>query len=218
MSYTLLDLSTWNRHEHYKFYQGTSQPWFNICSNVDASRLMQTCKGHQLSFFHAYLYLTQVAVNQHLPFKYRMVGQELRIYDNISVSCAILADDETMRFCDLPYGKDFSSFAAQAKVVEQHVKATPFMMSQFVGQEMAHDVIHMSVIPWIHFTSFSNARSTDQVDSIPKIIYGKAKKTEQGLMMPLSVEVHHGVMDGLHVGRFFDTIQQLFDQPESLLG
>jgi len=217
MSYQLIDLAKWNRGEHFKFYQNASQPWFNIVSDVDATQLMATCKSNNISFFHAYLYLTQVAISQHEAFKVRIVGNEVRIYEDIAVSCAILADDETMRFCDIAYCASFKEFDHIAQQTQERVKKTPFIAADFVGQAMIQDVIHMSVIPWVSFTSFSNARNTECVDSIPKIIYGKAKKTPEGLMMPLSVEVHHGVMDGLQVGRFFETIQKLFDEPSQLL-
>lgn len=213
MSYQLIDLATWNRGEHFKFYQHASQPWFNIVANVNATKLMATCKSNNVSFFHAYLYLTQVAVNQHDAFKIRIVEDEVRIYQDIAISCAILADDETMRFCDIPFATPFSEFDKVARETQEKVKNSPFIAADFVGQVMRHSLIHMSVIPWISFTSFSNARNTACVDSIPKIIYGKAKKMPEGLMMPLSVEVHHGVMDGLQVGRFFETIQNLFDDP-----
>jgi len=216
VSYSTIDLANWKRSEHFKFYAGATQPWFNICANLEATVLFETCKTNNFSFFHAYLYLSQVAINQHQAFKRRIVGDELRVYNNISISCAVLADDQTMRFCDMPYIEGFREFSKQVALVEQRVKSTPFMAAQFIGQEMAHDVVHMSVIPWIHFTSFSNARNTALVDSIPKIIFGKTKQTSEGLMMPFSVEVHHGVMDGLHVGRLFDTMQALFDQPSLL--
>jgi len=217
MSYQLVDLAKWNRGEHFKFYQHASQPWFNIVSNVNATKLMATCKCRNISFFHAYLYLTQVAVNQHDAFKIRIVEDEVRSYQDIAISCAILADDETMRFCDIPYCIPFQKFDEVAQQTQARVKKSPFIAADFVGQAMIQNVVHMSVIPWISFTSFSNARNTACVDSIPKIIYGKASETFEGLMMPLSVEVHHGVMDGLHVGRFFETIQTLFDDSSLLL-
>lgn len=214
MSYQLIDLSTWKRGEHFKFYQQASHPWFNIVANVDASKLMATCKANNISFFHAYLYLTQVAINRHEAFKIRIVGDEIRMYQDIAISCAVLANDETMRFCDIPYAAPFSHFDKVALAEQHKVKNSPFVADEFFGQVMAQDVIHMSVIPWLNFTSFSNARNTAVLDSIPKVVYGKAQQTAQGLMMPLSVEVHHGVMDGLQVGQFFETVQALFNDEQ----
>jgi chloramphenicol O-acetyltransferase type A len=35
--------------------------------------------------------------------------------------------------------------------------------------------------------------------------------------MPLDVQGHHGLIDGLHVGRFYRRLQELLDDPESAL-
>lgn len=217
MNYKNIDLNAWPRFEHFKFYRAASDPWFNICCEIDATELYHYCKQQQLSFFHGYLFLTQQAVNTHQAFQYRMVEQEVRIYSDIAISVAILGDDEMMRFCNLEYHSIFSKFTASAAIIEQAVKAEPFIAANFVGGEMLHNVIHMSVLPWISFTSFSNARNTQQIDSIPKIVFGKCSLKQGRMMMPLSVEVHHGMMDGLHVGKLVETLQALFDAPANLM-
>lgn len=216
MSYQVLSFDTWPRAEHFKFYKNASNPWFNICSNLDATLLYRYCKEQQLSFYHAYLYLMQQAINSNQSFGYRIVGEQVRHYSKLSISIAILADDQMVRFCDLPFVEQFDGFSKQALLAEQRAKGQPFIAAGFVGNEMRQDVIHASVIPWLSFTSFSNARNTDVPDSIPKIVFGKAFKQDDKLLMPLSVEVHHGVMDGLHVGRFVESLQQSFDCPHLL--
>jgi chloramphenicol O-acetyltransferase type A len=69
------------------------------------------------------------------------------------------------------------------------------------------DVIYHSIIPWVSFTSFSNARKKGQGDDIPRIVFGKYFNSEQKLMLPVSVEVHHALMDGFHVGQYFNSLQ-----------
>ena len=64
MAHKVLDVSQWARAQHLKFYQGFSHPWYNICSNIDVTALYQYCKQHNHRFFHAYLYLTQQALNE----------------------------------------------------------------------------------------------------------------------------------------------------------
>jgi chloramphenicol O-acetyltransferase type A len=34
--------------------------------------------------------------------------------------------------------------------------------------------------------------------------------------MPLAVQAHHALMDGLHVGRYYTVVQELLDRPEFL--
>ena len=60
------------------------------------------------------------------------------------------------------------------------------------------------MIPWISFTSFTHARKPAKEDSVPKIVFGKYTKKNDSVKMPVSVEVHHSLMDGIHVGKFFE--------------
>ena len=62
----------------------------------------------------------------------------------------------------------------------------------------------------------SHARDVNFPDSVPKMAFGKLVQQGEQWRMPLSVEVHHGLMDGLHVGQFLQTLQQLFDEPTLL--
>lgn len=54
----------------------------------------------------------------------------------------------------------------------------------------------------MHFTSFSHARNWGTEDAIPKFAFGRFEAQGQHIWMPLSVEVHHGLMDGVHLGDF----------------
>jgi len=66
-------------------------------------------------------------------------------------------------------------------------------------------------IPWISFTGLQHARKTDLEDTIPRFVFGKYFKEEKRLKMPLSVEVHHALVDGFHVGQLFKFLQEELD-------
>jgi len=42
---------------------------------------------------------------------------------------------------------------------------------------------------------------------------GKYNTEGDKMIMPVSVEVHHSLMDGLHVGRYFELFQKYLNQP-----
>ena len=216
MTYQVLDVSQWARSEHFKFYQGFSHPWYNICSNIDVTTLRHYCKQHGHRFFHAYLYLTQQALNKCQSMTYRLVDEEVRIYSPIGVSVALLADDDTVRFCDLEHEPTFARFTISAAEAETRIKNTPFILEQFIGQEMKQNTIHLTILPWIDFTSMSHARDVNFPDSVPKMALGKLVQHGEQWRMPLSIEVHHGLMDGLHVGQFMHSLQTMFDDPSQL--
>jgi chloramphenicol O-acetyltransferase type A len=73
-------------------------------------------------------------------------------------------------------------------------------------------VIHFSAVPWLDFTSVSHARSFSFPDSCPKITFGKAVEEAPGRKsMAVSVHVHHGLVDGSHVGLFAERFQHLLN-------
>jgi chloramphenicol O-acetyltransferase type A len=73
-------------------------------------------------------------------------------------------------------------------------------------------VIHFSSLPWIKFTSISHARSFSFPDSCPKISFGKISEVNGVKVMPVSIHVHHALMDGIHVGQFIEGFQKQLDK------
>jgi chloramphenicol O-acetyltransferase type A len=53
---------------------------------------------------------------------------------------------------------------------------------------------------------------------VPRIAWGKFVTEGDRVIMPLNVQVHHGLIDGLHAGRFYETVQTYLSDPESVLG
>lgn len=73
----------------------------------------------------------------------------------------------------------------------------------------------MSCIPWIHYTHFVRTVEHGGKDNIPRISWGKYIQDKDGKMiMPFSVQVHHALMDGYHVGMYFEKMEAWLDSIE----
>ena len=55
-------------------------------------------------------------------------------------------------------------------------------------------------------------------ESIPRIAFGKFIKEGERIFLPISVEVHHALMDGLHVGRFMMRLEEMLANPQQYIG
>ena len=73
------------------------------------------------------------------------------------------------------------------------------------------------MIPWISFSSFAHARKPGKEDSVPKIVCGKYIQQNDRIKMPVSVEAHHSLMDGIQVGKFFELCQVYLNAPGKFL-
>ena len=78
-------------------------------------------------------------------------------------------------------------------------------------------MLFMTSIPWVSFTSFMHPLKLNPPDSVPRFAWGKYRQEGKKILMPLSVQGHHAVMDGLHAVKFYEEFQRLADHPDLLL-
>ena len=202
-----LNLETWNRKEHFLFFKQMEEPFFGVTITVDCTKAYEKAKEMGVSFFTYYLHKTLAAVNSIEPFRYRIIDNDVYIFDRIDVSSTILREDKTFGFSQIEYAEDLHLFAENTKIEIARVQSTKGLFTR----EYSENLIHFSALPWINFTSFSHARSFTWPDSCPKISFGKMMEENSKKTMSMSIHVHHGLMDGYHVGEFVKLFQELMD-------
>lgn len=203
-----LNLDTWNRKEHFLFFKQMEEPFFGITTTIDCTKAYEKAKALDVSFFTYYLHKTLKAVNSIESFRYRILNDEIYIFERVDVSATILRDDKTFGFSQIEYDEELQQFAENTKNEIARIQTT----SGLFTREFAENLIHFSALPWINFTSFSHARSFTWPDSCPKISFGKMMDEKGKKTMSMSIHVHHGLMDGYHVGEFVNLFQELIDQ------
>lgn len=203
---TLLDLENWNRKEHFAHFSRMEEPFFGATVEIDCTKAYETAKELKVSFFIFYLHKTLMAVNAIENFKYRIDEGKIYIYDRIDASATIGREDGTFGFSFMEYNSDLEIFNQTALAEIERIQNTAGLFTRSFEND---NLIHFSAIPWLNFTSLSHARSFTFPDSCPKISFGKMVNSENGKRtIALSVHVHHGLMDGLHVGKFVDFFQE----------
>ncbi len=203
----VLDINNWPRKDHFHFFRQFEEPFFGVTVIIDCTAAYTTCKQNGISFFLYYLHASLTAANNTEPFKYRIAGDEVFVYDIVNASPTINRPDGTFGFAYIDYKETFSEFVLEAQVEIDKVRSCNGLIPAVSGE----NIIHYSSIPWINFTSLSHARSFSFKDCIPKISFGKMKNENGKKSMPVSVHVHHGLMDGYHVGHFIDNFQKIIN-------
>lgn len=199
-----IDLAKWKRAQHYAFYKGFQQPFFSVCADVDVSALHRACQAPGgPSFFLASLFLSLQAANAVEAFRLRMRTDEVWLHDEVHAGSTILLPDETFTFATFPLVGDFQTFQAQGQAEIRRRTASPGLAAGAGDDEL----IHYSVLPWMWFTSFTNALHS-AADSVPKIVFGKYQLHGFSWRMPVSIEVHHALVDGIDVARFLEGFQK----------
>lgn len=205
---TKLDLSTWNRKEHFEFFSQMEEPFYGLTVNIDCTIAYKNAKEQEISFFTYYMYKTLVAVNGIENFKYRIIDKEVYLYDRIDVSATIMREDKTFGFSLIEFDTDINQFYQNTKDEIERIQNTTGLFTRDFPET---NLIHFSAMPWLDFTSLSHARSFSFPDSCPKISFGKLTEVEGKKRMPMSIHVHHGLVDGYHVGLFVEEFEKLMN-------
>lgn len=204
----LVDLKKWKRREHYELFRTYAQPFFNVTVDVDVTSLWNRCREPGgPSFFLASLFLMLQAVNATEPFRLRLRARGVWLHDRVAAGATILRLDETFGFVRLDATGTFDRFATTGRAAIARA-AAPKMLQPM---KRADDIVFHSVLPWLRFTSFANALPGD--DSIPRIVFGRCARAGRAAKMPVAVEVHHALVDGLDVARFIERFEAALAKP-----
>lgn len=209
-----IDLQNWPRRDHFNVYSSFDHPHFGMCANVDLTSFYPALKQSDYTFNVALVYVLCRAANAIPEFRYRIRPGAVVEHEVVHPSITVLVNEDLFSFCTFDYMADFSSFAAGAAEQIAQAKSNPTLEDE-QGRD---NLLFMTAIPWVSFTSFRHPMHLHPADSVPRIAWGKFFVDGKSLKMPLDVQVHHALMDGIHVGRFYAKVQKYLNEPESFLG
>ncbi len=208
-----INLENWPRREHYLFFKEFESPHFSLCVEMDLTNFLPAIKIAKDSFTAVMMYLVARAANSIPEFKQRVREGSPIEHEVVHPSATILTKDDLFTFCTVEYQADFKEFIRITEEEISRVKSTPSIEEKFLED----NTLYMTSIPWVSFTSFMHPIRLNPADSVPRFAWGKYRQESDKIVMPLSVQGHHAMMDGLHAGRCYDQIQSLMDQPQSFI-
>jgi chloramphenicol O-acetyltransferase type A len=207
-------MQTWSRREHFKVFSAFDHPHAGLCANVDLTTFYPVVKQRGHSVTVAIVYVLSRAANAIPEFRYRIRVGKVVEHEIVHPSTTILTNEDLFTFCTMEYIEDFSEFAARAAERMAYVKEHPTLEDD-PGRD---DLLFMTAIPWVSFTSVMHPMHLQPADSVPRFAWGKFFEDGEFLKMPLSVQGHHALMDGIHMGRFYAKVQDDLHHPGFVLG
>ena len=204
-----IDIDSWNRREHYEFFGSFKSPFFGITAEVDCTRAYEEARAAGRSFFASYLHRSMSAVNRIPELRLRIIDGAVWELDVVHAGATIGRADGTFAFIFVPFSEDFDSFnhALQLEIAEVHA-STGLRLN---GDNIKKDIIRHSTVPWLSFTAIRHPHNADPSESVPKITFGGFREESGRKRMPVSVEANHGLVDGIHLSRYFAEFQRLLD-------
>jgi chloramphenicol O-acetyltransferase type A len=148
--------------------------------------------------------LSSKAVNHVPAFKLRLdENKQVWSYECIHPSATVLREDETFNFCNFFYIENYNLFIKTA----EKARELALIESPLSNVDNQNDLVYYSMIPWLKFTSFKHASSNLEL-GVPKIVFGKIYQSDDKSFMPISIELHHALADGLDIAKYIKHFEE----------
>lgn len=208
-----IDIGNWKRKDHYNYFRQLDYPHFNICGNLDITNYYRYIKKNELPFFISFLYAATKTANEIKEFRFRIRDDKVIEHEAVNPSFTVMTEEEVFSFCTSNFIDKFMEFKTNTQKQIEKVKNNVSIQDE-PGRD---DLLYITSIPWVSFTNITHPIQMNPVDSIPRISWGKYFEENGKIKLPMSVQVHHALVDGIHIGHYYSIIQEILDNPENYL-
>ncbi|GAB5566041.1 MAG: chloramphenicol acetyltransferase [Winogradskyella sp.] len=199
---TEIDIASWNRKLHYEHFMRLKDPSFAITIPVDVTVAYKRAKARNVSFFAKYLHDCIKAINAVDNFRYRIEDGKVYDYKTIHASATIMREDKTYGFSFIDYDEDLNNFFNNLNEEKDRILSSNDLYPPVNGL----DCIHCSAIPWVPFSGHKEPQS-GELESVPGLAFAKVEEINGRQIMNVAINVNHALVDGYHVGLFFEKFQ-----------
>jgi len=210
----IIEIASWKRKSHFEFFKNFDTPKYSLSINSDITNLYNYAKKNNISFFLLSLYAILKAANNIKEFRQRLVNNQVVEFEKLVCSTPIMTKDDLYKSVVIDYYDSFKEFYEMAlPIVNAAKSSTP---CENGTERERDDIIIASCLPWFSFTNLNSALLSFKSCSIPVITWGKFQESNDRLLVPISFQLSHLFVDGIHVGHYIKLLEEYFNNPESL--
>jgi len=202
-----IDLEKYPRRALFEAFKNRDVPVFSVTGTIDITHFKMFVDRGGYSFFLSLSFLIAKAVNLVPELRHRMIEGELFEFDRVDPGFTVLLNDRTFSFCDSRYFEDFDEYRKYSIERINEARANPDCST---GDK--HHMFFISNLPWFSFTSITHPYDK-KYGSIPVVSIGKYCEQNGNLVIPIGIQVHHGLVDGIHVGDFYQHLSVMCGAP-----
>ena len=208
MNYTTIDLNAWSRGNLFQFYIDKMRIVMSLTVDIDVQNLKLYSKKTGIPFYPLMLWVVSKVINNHDEFKYSWDNEgNLIRWDYVSPSYTDFHNnDENFTKMVTEYSDDLTEFYGRVMADRERYKNDRAMLD---NQPL--NFFDVSCLPWVRYKHFDVHVFDEGKFLAPVVTWGKYEQTEDKLLMPLTMNIHHAVADGFHLSRFFNEVQELID-------
>ena len=207
-----IDLETYPRRSHYEYFKSLAYPYVGLTANVDVTNLVRYAKDQGGSTFLACLWAAANAANAVPELRQRIKEDAIVEFDHCDTAHTVAMPDKTFCNCRTDCRRSLEAFLPYGKACQQEAMGHHGFVST---QEDETDLIFLSCVPWVAFTQCIQPVPIP-ADCNPRIVFGKFIPEGEKTLMPLHIQCNHALVDGRHLGEFYQAFAEIAEQVKEL--
>ena len=218
MAYKVIDRETYYRKGVFRHFSEDCKCSTSMTARIDVTDLVNYSKEAGTKFYINFLYILSKVLNSREDYKmgYLWQTEELICYDVINPTQYVFHEDtETFTLVYTEYQVDYKAFYENALQEMEKAKNT---REYGLDLENHPNWFDASCIPWLSYDSLHIELPDGYLFFAPIVNWGKYRRENGRLLMPVTVRLNHAIADGYLVANVFRLLQQemeLFVQQES---
>lgn len=208
MNYTIVDKEKYYRKGVYRHFSEDCKCSVSITARIDVTELYKKSKATDTKFYLNFLYILCKVLNSREDYRMSYLWQTdtLVCYDKINPVQYVFHDDtETCSIAYSEYYEDYKTFYDKALEDLEKAKQT-----REYGLDSANhpNWFDASYISWLSYDSLNIELPDGHLYFSPIINWGKFRKENERLMMPVTVRMNHAVADGYLIAKVFKLLEK----------
>ena len=204
--YQIIDEKNWKRAAHCAVFRNSLEPAFCVTFELDITNFLYRIKEENYSFTMAMIYAVSKCANEIEEFRYRFIDGQVALFDKINTAFTYLDKEMALfKVVNVPMCDTLEEYVPLA------VKTAQEQKEYFTGP-LGNDVFQFSPMPWVSYTHISHTNSGKKDNATPLFDWGKFFERDEKIILPFSVQAHHSFVDGLHIGKLYESIQKYLNE------
>ncbi len=200
-TYEIVDETKWKRALHCQIFRNSIEPSYCVTLELDITNFLEKVRKEKFSFTLSLVFAVSKCANNIEEFRYRFLDGQIVLYDRINTAFTYLdKNTELFKVVNVDMQDTLESYISVAAQKAANQK------DYFTGP-LGNDVFQFSPMPWVSYTHISHTNSGKKDNATPLFDWGKYFDRNGKKILPFSVQVHHSFVDGIHVGKLVDSLQ-----------
>jgi len=204
-----------NRQGQLALFGGYDLPVLNVTAECRSRDFVAPAKALGLPPFALLLYALAKASLEVENFRYRLQDGDVQVVTRLTASYTLLDRNENLNFSNVPFDADWRVFLERYLAEREVARHSSLLEAAPLPNR---DFIFVTCLPWLRFTSIQHPIARLGDTSIPSFAAGRFERSAGEVTFPLSVQAHHGLVDGLHIHRLMACVEGELAQLTGALG